>query len=43
MQSYLEMTSMGFVVESSSVIFLLGMFAVDTTTLCLEVRANIVV
>lgn len=34
---------MGFVVESSSLVFLLGMFAVDTMTLCLEVGENIVV
>lgn len=39
-QSYLEMTSMGFVVESSCLIFLLGICAVDTTTLCLEVRGQ---
>lgn len=40
MQSYLEMTSMGFVVESSCLIFLLGICAVDTTTFYFEVGGH---
>lgn len=40
LQSYLEMTSMGFVVESSCLIFLLGIYAVDSTTLYFEVGGH---
>lgn len=40
MQSYFEMTSLGFIVSSSCLVTLLAISAVDTTTLFFEVSAN---